>query len=162
MGGETDTSRREGRILRRMAGSVPCHREVKEDKKSEVAIAFESIEVISEMQTPLVQRLELVLGEAMLWDLSFVSWHHLPAYPVYGLLPSPLRLFSCQHLPLLFYLPCLSNSVNHTSPHPLNFFSFIYSFSKHLLITDSARPWGVKDANKSLSLNHGPVVAGDS
>lgn len=32
-----------------MAGSVPCHREVKEDKKCEVLIGFASIEVISEL-----------------------------------------------------------------------------------------------------------------
>lgn len=98
--GEESTERREGKILRRrMAGSVSCHREVKEDKKCEVSIAFGSIKVISEMRTLLAAEVRGVgLRGSNCLEPSFLSWHHLLRYPSWGLLLALLRLFSCQHL----------------------------------------------------------------
>lgn len=96
--GEESTKRREGEILRRMAGSVPCHREVKEDK-CEVSIAFGTIEVISEMRTLLAVEVRGVgLRRSNGLEPPFMSCHHFLPYPSWGLLLSLLRLFLCQHL----------------------------------------------------------------
>lgn len=97
---EESTKRREGKILRRrMAGSVSCHREVKENKKCKVSIAFGSIEIISEMRTLLAAEVRGVgLRRSNGLEPSVMSWHHLLPYPSWGLLLALLRLFSCQHL----------------------------------------------------------------
>lgn len=99
-----------------MAGNVSCHRKAKEDKKSEVSIAFGSIEVISEMQTLLAAEAGPRRSNALKPIIRKLA--SLVCLPSLRPVASPLKAVFMSAPPLLFYLPCQSNSVNHT-PQPL-------------------------------------------